>query len=123
MIVSVYRNLKYGRSTPPLYSIMHKGRVVARRHRVLLSNARFVVREAGRKRVLKEKRKNVHAFVVGELVDERGIFGIDANGKDLPVKVTYNPYKSDCFESNHGCVQRARGVLLNEHGITACYLE
>lgn len=124
MRVAVYRNLRYGRKAPPLYSIQHKGKVIDRRHRVLLSNAKFVVREGGRKRVLREGRKNVHAFVVGDLVDERGIFGIDADStKDFPMKVSYNPFKSECFTSPHGCVKGARGVLLNERGITAAYLE
>ncbi len=72
--VRVYRNLKHGRKTRPLYSIMQGGRVIARRHRVLLSGKNdyciFVVNEAGRQRVLKQKRKNVHAFVAGYLASD-----------------------------------------------------
>jgi hypothetical protein len=48
MMVWVYRNLKHGRGARPLYSIMSKGRVIARRHRVLLTDCRLVVREGGR---------------------------------------------------------------------------
>lgn len=94
------------------------------RKRLLISGATFVVREAGRQRVLRERRKNVHAFVVGLLVDGRGIFGIDANTKkDLPVHVHYNPYRAGVFLTDSGApVYKARGVLLNDRGISACYL-
>ena len=122
-LVKVYRNLKHGRNALPLYSVIHKGRVIARVPRVLLSNARFVVRESGRQRVLREQRKNVHAFVVGYLVDELGAFGIDASGPDFGMRVTYNPYRSGHFETIHGPVKTARAVLLNERGISACYLD
>ena len=123
--VYVYRSLKHGRHAPPLYSIRQNGRVVARRARVLLTDATFVVHEKGRQRVLKEKRKNVHAFVKGRLVDHLGAFGIDADSpEDLPVKVTYNPYVSGHFMAPQpwGAVKGARGVLLNERGISAAYL-
>jgi hypothetical protein len=122
MIVYVYRNLKHGRNAKPLYSVMYKGRVVARVSRILLTEASFVVREAGRQRVLRERRKNVHAFVCGKWVRRGGAFGIDANGKDLPVKITYNPYYAGSFFAN-GPVKSALGVLLNENGISACYID
>jgi hypothetical protein len=126
--VKVYRSLRHGRKAPALYSVIKNGRVVKRVHRILLSGAKFVVSEAGRKRVLREKRKNVHAFVVGYEVDSKGTFGTDKNGKDLPVKVSYNPYLRGHFMA-YGLtfapfpVKGARAVLLNEHGISACYLE
>ena len=126
--VLVYRNLKHGKSSPPLYSIQQNGKVVDRRHRVLLSDASFVVREGGRQRVLKEKRKSVHAFVKGRLVDEHGVFGIDADTKsDLPIRITYNPYAGPDFiikqELTYQPVKAARAVLLNERGMSAAYLE
>ncbi len=131
MIVKVYRNLKHGKKAKPLYSIMHKGKVIARRHRVLLSTAVFVVLESGRQRVIKDKRKNVHAFVIGELVSAEftpkgeisGCMGIDENGTDLPYKVSYNPYTASHFVGEHGQkLKGAGGVLLNEHGMTAAYV-
>lgn len=124
MTVSVYRNLRHGKKARPLYSIVSNGRVVDRRHRVLLTGVKFVVRPAGREAVLKTGRKNVHAFARGVLVGPEGAFGIDHDGKDLPVRVTYNPKRSANFETDNGTpVVAARGVLLNEHGISACYLE
>lgn len=124
--VYVYRNLKHGRKAPPLYSIKENGRVIARRHRVLLTNATFIVHEGGRRRALREKRKNVHAFVKGVLVGRKGAFGIDANSKkDLPVPIRYDPNLAPYFhETDHGeKVKGARAVLLNERGMSACYLE
>lgn len=71
-----------------------------------------------------EKRKNVHAFVVGDLVTRGGAFGIDANGQSLPMKVTYNPYRVCAFTDylTGKPVREARAVLLNEDGISAAYV-
>jgi len=123
--VWVYRNLKHGKKARPLYSIMRNGRVMARRHRVLLTGVQFIVREAGRQRVLRERRKNVHAFAVGFLAGSKGAFGTDHNDKKgFPVKLKYNPYEGSTFRTLDGePVKGARGVLLNEHGMSACYLE
>ncbi len=41
-----------------------KGRVIAHRDNVLLFHTTFKVSQAGRERVIREKRKNVHAFSV-----------------------------------------------------------
>jgi hypothetical protein len=122
--VEVYRNLKHGKHARPLYSIRYNGKVIARRHRVLLANATFHVSEAGRQRVLREKRKHVHAWVRGWLVGAKGCFGIDANDLNgLPMRVTYDPYKGPHFTAEGHHVIGARAVLLNERGMSAAYLE
>jgi hypothetical protein len=38
-------------------------------HRVEIHNAKFRVQPAGRERVLREKRKNVHAYIIGDCHD------------------------------------------------------
>ena len=120
--VYVYRNLKHGRATPPLYSVMRRGRVIAHRKRILLSNVSFRVRETGRRRVIASGQKNVHAFVVGYLTGRKGAFGIDHNRHDLPVKLFYDPYYKGAFTTADGTpIRYARAVLLNEHGMSACY--
>ena len=43
----------------------HKGRVIAHSSMVEMSDCSFKVSEAGRQRVLRDKRKNVHAGIVG----------------------------------------------------------
>jgi hypothetical protein len=123
--VKVYRNLKHGKNAKPLYSIMQDGKVKARRHRVLLSSAVFLVLESGRQRVLKQKRKNVHAFVIGKLAVE-GAAGIDETGPDLPARIRYNPYECGHFYCDNltdsvFVVEGAGAVLLNERGMSAAY--
>lgn len=73
-----------------IFSIKRGGRVVARHRRVCLRDCKFKVSEAGRQRVLKEKKKNVHAFVVGQVI------GRPMNKKS-GCSVTYNPYKHKTF--------------------------
>ena len=46
-----------------------KGRVIAHADSVELVNATFKVSQAGRQRVLRERRKNVHAGVVGTMTN------------------------------------------------------
>jgi len=62
--VRVFKNWKHG-----CYSIMQRGVIKASASQVRLADVEFRVREAGRLRMLREKRRNVHAFAVGRLVD------------------------------------------------------
>lgn len=66
------------------------GLVVDRSHNVFLKNVELKVSQAGRKRVLKEKRKNVHA----------GVQGLRLKNKPKNVtwvRAVYNPYIYDSF--------------------------
>lgn len=116
--VKVYRNLH-----KRCYSVQDiTGRVVAHVNNLLLTDATFKVREAGRNKVLRTKRKNVHAFVIGKVADSA--FGIDKEGRDLPVKIRYNPYVAGYFRDEADRpVKGALGVLLTDKGISGCYLE
>ena len=49
-----------------VYSVRLRGRVVAHCENILATNVTFQVSEPGRQRVLKERRKNVHAFVIAD---------------------------------------------------------
>lgn len=51
--VKVYRNLKHGRSAPRLYSVVQNNKVVAHRNNILLTDCKFVVRETGRQKGIK----------------------------------------------------------------------
>ena len=88
MRVEVYWNLRKG-----CYSVRDckTGRVVEHTNSLWIRNALFVVRQAGREKVLRDKQKNVHAFVRGEL----------GEGMLIPYKesreATYNPYKYSTF--------------------------
>ena len=77
------------------------GRVIGHHYEVQLYNATFKVREAGRARVLKEKRKNVHAGVEGYLTTDVLARKMDGTilweSQSERHKVTYNPYKYETF--------------------------
>jgi len=121
--VKVYRNLRAGKANGfKTYSVLHEGRVVAHVGEIMLSEATFVVRKGGQKRVREQRRKNVHAFVVGTVV--RSGMGIEADGK-LPAVVTYNPYKDDHFMAAVGPtvypIESAMTAVINQHGVSAAY--
>ncbi len=88
MRVEVYWNLQ-----SVCYSVRDckTGRVIKYTNSLWIRNPEFVVRQAGRKKVLRDKQKNVHAFVRGEL----------GHGTLFPNKegsiATYNPYKYSTF--------------------------
>lgn len=68
MRVFVYYNLHKKCWSIKALSGNQKGRVVAHADAVELKDCEFKVSEAGRQRVIREKRKNVHAGVAGTLV-------------------------------------------------------
>jgi hypothetical protein len=88
MKVFVYFNLHRKCFSIKALEGANKGRVIDHAHSVALSNVTFKVSEAGRQRVLREQRKNVHAGVIGTL-----------SGDDMVRcnQVTYNPYKGSNF--------------------------
>lgn len=103
MKVEVYWNLHKN-----CFSVRFKGRVIRHANSLHLSNAKFVVRESGRQRVLREGRKNVHAFVRGILEES---YEATCKGE----RVTYNPYKFSTFvkaENTNVEVKEAEVALL-----------
>jgi len=85
--VEVYYNLH-----KKCLSVRKRGLVIDHVSSILLKNAEFVVQPAGRKRVVKEKRKNVHAYIRGERV---AVASFDGKSE----RITYNPYKNKSFVS------------------------
>jgi hypothetical protein len=104
-----------------------KGRVIIHASYVNLYNCAFKVSEAGRQRVLREKRKNVHAGVVGNLqsftfVDQQN--NMAEFRKDCTYalafekphnRVKYNPYKLDKFyrEEDNACIPVEKHQLVS----------
>lgn len=86
------------------------GRVIAHVAGIVLENVKFVVSEKGRQRVIKEKRKNVHAGVVGQWKRPH----LKAT-EDLRVAVSYNPYLGPTFfeKGSKKPVYEAQRALLN----------
>jgi hypothetical protein len=90
--VMVYFNLN-----KKTFSVTFKGKVIMYADYVKLSNVEFRVRQGGKEKVRKEKVKNVHAFVIGNLEDF-----CEYPCKDIPIEkdeniVTYDPYQFDTF--------------------------
>lgn len=111
MKVEVYRNLHKN-----CWSVRDTktGRVVDHVDHISIHNAKFVVRPAGRAKVLKEQRKNVHAFVKGETTTtdtSKTIHDLECVGH-----VSYNPYKSDTFINNGKPIETADIVFLDRTG-------
>ena len=81
-----------------------------------MSECYFTVDVKGREKVLREKRKNVHAYIRGRL---HNIDNINKDGKE--VEVTYNPYKYETFvdKDTEKFVYYADEVLLTHNKVTA----
>lgn len=90
------------------------GRVQFHRAKFVLQDCQFKVSEAGRQRVLREKRKNVHAGIVGIIADH---VGTDIN-KGEPVR--YNPYEMKSFQRNGEVITRSAEVHFFEDKTVRC---
>lgn len=90
--VMVYYNLH-----KHTFSVRYEGKVVMHADFVKLGDVEFRVRQGGKEKVRDEKSKNVHAFVIGTLLEycEYPCFGIPEPPSDFVV--TYDPYKYDSF--------------------------
>lgn len=121
MKVFVYFNLNQ-----KLWSIRalegeHKGRVIGHAKHVELTNVTPKVSEAGRQRVLREKQKNVHAGLVGELVyadtsSPKVLAVIGQSQKaNCGAVITYNPYRYQTFveKSTEKPITSASFVIMN----------
>ena len=104
--VEVYWNLH-----KHTYSVRNKrtGRVVFHGSSFQLEDAKFAVQQGGRERVLREGRKNVHAFVRGYFYD-RGHY------TECSELVTYNPYKYENFvvKDNETAIYESKRVYLTK---------
>ena len=96
MRVFVYWNLHRSLWSIKALEGPNKGRVVAHKDTVALHGATPKVSEAGRQRVLREQRKNVHAGVTGEWL-QTITSAPCASALGLWDEVTYNPYKGPSF--------------------------
>lgn len=101
------------------WSVRYKGKVIAHSGTVSCSRVNFKVGEKGRQRVLLEKRKNVHAYVVADRID----FPDNVNVKPLCM-VRYNPYENSTFVTDIGApIFTAGKVLLLPTGKVVTYYE
>tara|TARA_Y100000310_G_scaffold183473_1_gene183619 strand:+ start:336 stop:1040 length:705 start_codon:yes stop_codon:yes gene_type:complete len=109
----VYKNLHND-----LWSIRNpkNGLVEGHAKSAILQNCKFAVQPKGRAKVLREKRKNVHAFCRGTFIgtDTQGWISIAT--RELH-SVSYDPYTNENFVTeNNKPVTTAQYVILNEKG-------
>jgi len=90
--VMVYYNLH-----KHTFSISRNGKVIAHADYVKLIDVEFRVRQGGREKVLKDKRKNVHSFVIGTLMDYCKFPCENLPSEPNSNIVTYNPYKYNSY--------------------------
>jgi hypothetical protein len=114
--VRVYFNLHKKVWSVQDYQKSRGWRIIAHAEEIYLKNVTFNVSVAGRLRVLREKRKNVHAFAIGDVVYMLGAFRPDGTSLDefgtggpfpntshvldgVPCwsPVRYNPYEGPTF--------------------------
>jgi hypothetical protein len=84
------------------FSASYDNKVIIHADYVKLGDVEFRVRTGGRDRVRSEKQKNVHAFVIGNLL-EYCEYPCD-NIPNPPSNniITYNPYKNETFVYKEG---------------------
>jgi len=85
--VFIYKNLH-----KDCWSIKQDGLVKAHTTDLSLFDCSFRVNAKGREKVLKERRKNVHAGISGYIDNFHGV-----DPAEISRVVTYNPYKYDSF--------------------------
>jgi len=108
----VYRNLHTGG-----FSVKFRGRVIDRDNFFLGVGVTFKVNEAGRQRVIKDKKKNVHAYSVCD----KYTFAVnkDVDKIDKLKVISYNPYASAQFMCEGKPIEKTNSVLFYKG---KCYL-
>jgi len=129
MRVFVYYNLHRNCWSVKALEGENKGRVIAHCKYALLTDCVMKVSEKGRQRVLREKKKNVHAGIVGHVNSAIPIFNmlgyhdneIRYSLYPLRQEITYNPYKYDSFvvKETEQPIYKAAIVKLNDRTVTA----
>ena len=94
------------------------GLVTEHTDKLFVTNAMFVVRESGNKKVKREGRKNVHAFVNGIRAKyRRGVMPEFAS-----YKVRYDPYTMDYFHYERIVNGKPEWLQVDRHWIGNVYL-
>jgi hypothetical protein len=95
--VMVYYNLH-----KKTFSVSYDNKVILHADYVKLGDVEFRVRTGGRDRVRSEKQKNVHAFVIGNLLEYCEYPCEDIPNSPSNNIITYNPYKNETFVYKEG---------------------
>ena len=91
-------------------------KVIKKVTQAYLTNALFVVRKSGQKRVREEGRKNVHAFVNGIVQSEPPL------SFDGYLLARYNPYTMDFFQYRRIVNGKSKWLTISKYWIGKVYL-
>jgi len=110
--VRVYRNVRRI-AGPTIYSVVQNGLVIGHTNKIVLRDCVFKVNESGRNRVRKEKVKNVHAWIEGNVTRQN----IDWSAA---FEIKYNPYENDHFTAGYTFyIGSARQTWIGQQGVFA----
>jgi uncharacterized protein YjiK len=107
--VAVYKNLNRGCwSIAEATATGNRGKLIRHAESLVLANAQFIVKESARNRVCRTKSREVHAWIIGEIVESVP----SGDG----IEVTYNPYRAPLFHrrDNGAAVLTAARVHFTE---------
>jgi len=119
--IEVYRNLN---RKGKWYSIRQGSHVVGHTTAICVRDAKFIVRESGKKRAISEMQRNVHAYIEG-MYSTSGM-GTTASRNDLPAHIQYHPYNDLKFFCANLTVKPfevkgANFCIVSEEGVRAAY--
>tara|TARA_R110000764_G_scaffold110791_1_gene197477 strand:+ start:261 stop:686 length:426 start_codon:yes stop_codon:yes gene_type:complete len=102
-IIALHKCEAYFNLHKRLFSVRDRrnGKVFAHAKTLTLFDAKFVVQPAGRAKVLREKKKNVHAFVRSDSTTHIDV-GHEIYWDFSLKKVKYNPYEGNTFTDEEG---------------------
>ena len=86
--VNVYFNLH-----KRVWSVRQSGVVIEHTKQIFLRDVKYRVGKKGREKVLREGRKNVHAYASGYVCEAQEL----PNVPERISAITYNPYKNETF--------------------------
>jgi hypothetical protein len=106
--IRIYRNLTNGLMSLQKYIPGVGWRLAGHCNSATIKNVRFVVHEKSRQRVIREKKKNVHAYGIGTLLGNNGS-EIHAN-----IPLFYDPYTTPNFvdRDSHRVIEKARFLVI-----------
>lgn len=111
----IYKNLRTGG-----FSIRYRGKVIDRLYTFSAIGVEFKINELGRQRVIKERQKNVHAFVVADKYIAKNYPILKGDLLDNKGRVTYNPYTAAHFVCDGKRIDKAKKVVF-QNGL--CFLK
>lgn len=122
-VIAVYRNLN---RKGKWYSIRQGSHVVGHTTAICIRDAKFIVRESGKKRAISEMQRNVHAYIEGMYTTSGCGVSASPNDRALPARIQYHPYNKLRFfcgnlTSNVFEVKGADFCVVNENGVGAAY--